>query len=199
MIVEENTWNDLERYRTELEHTGRKGMKWYQHIFGDYQKSAKYAKGSSDATKGTKKSSTDNKKEKADKKSADEKARAEKEAAKKEKKRQEILRSPTKLYKHRNEFTYDEIKKAMERFEWEKKLNEYSKNEMNRGADFIKTLNTYANNGINLYNTAARIVNTVSDDAEINKLPFIGNTDTAKNKKEVDKKKAEEEKKKQNN
>lgn len=27
-----------------LEHYGREGMKWYQHIFGDYQKGAKYAK-----------------------------------------------------------------------------------------------------------------------------------------------------------
>ena len=27
-----------------LIHSGRKGMKWYQHIYGDFQKGAKYAK-----------------------------------------------------------------------------------------------------------------------------------------------------------
>lgn len=35
MIVKEETY---------LEHYGVKGMKWYQHIFGDYQSGAKYAK-----------------------------------------------------------------------------------------------------------------------------------------------------------
>lgn len=35
--------NELER-SNELEHYGRLGMKWYQHIFGEYQDHAKYSK-----------------------------------------------------------------------------------------------------------------------------------------------------------
>ena len=43
-----------------LAHYGRKGMKWYQHIFGDYQKGAKYAKrsGTSDTPTSTKSKSS---------------------------------------------------------------------------------------------------------------------------------------------
>ena len=32
------------KYESQLQHAGRKGMKWYQHIYGDYDSSAKYAK-----------------------------------------------------------------------------------------------------------------------------------------------------------
>lgn len=36
---------------SELMHYGRKGMKWYQHIFGDQDSRAKYSKGSDSAPK----------------------------------------------------------------------------------------------------------------------------------------------------
>lgn len=198
MTVEQKDWDDTAKYRDSLEHYGRKGMKWYEHIFGKEQGHAKYAKNS--GSPGTKKTFRDRMNEsakkrasekaakdkaKAEKKAADEKARAEKEAAKKEKKRQDILRSPSKLYKHRNEYTYEEIKAAMDRFRWEKELNSYSKAELQRGSDFIKDMTTYVNNGINLYNAAARIVNSMTGDGEKNTMPFVGNIDASKNKRKT--------------
>lgn len=169
-----------------LEHHGRKGQKWYQHIFGKEQSHAKYAEGQPSSSKKTKKTFRERMAESAEKrkseKEAKDKIKAEKQAAKKEAERKKILKNPTQLYKHRDEFTYDEIKKAMDRFEWEKKLNTYSKEQLNRGAEFIKTLNTYASNGVNLYNTAARIVNSLTGDGTKNTLPFIGGVNPDKNK-----------------
>lgn len=199
MIIEEASWNELAEYREALEHSGRKGMKWYQHIFGKYQGHAKYSKGSSGSSekKTSKRANEDAKakakaekkaadaKAKAEKKEADTKAKAEKEAAKKEKERQEILSDPKKLYKHRKEYSYDEIKKAVERFKQESDLRKYSKETMQRGADFINIMNTYATNAINLYNTAARIINTVQDDGKSNTLPFVDGIKSDRNKSRV--------------
>lgn len=182
MIVDETTWNDLAEYRESLEHHGVKGMKWYQHIFGKEQSHAKYPKGSSvgDSKKQSKakekeavkrarakaKAAAERAKQKAkeEKQKAKEekqKAKADLEAAKKEKERQKILSDPTKLYKHRKEFTYEEIQGALKTFEWEKKLNGYSTDDLKRGATFINTILTYANNAINLWNTMARVVDAV--------------------------------------
>lgn len=180
LTVDKTDWDDLANYRDSLEHYGRKGMEWYKHKFGRYQNGGKYADGRTSTKSGSKSKASDvakkkasQQKAKADKKAAQEKAkaekkatqekeRAEKEAKKKEARRKDILSNPTKLYKHRKEFTYDEIKKAMETFEWEKRLNTYSSERLKSGAEFIKTMTTYVNNGINLYNSAARILNTMS-------------------------------------
>lgn len=195
MLIPESDWNDLSNYRESLEHYGRKGMHWYQHIFGDEQSHAKYAKGSSDNKKtwrdrreaAAKQKAADKakaQKAKADKKAAEEKAKAEQAAKKKEEQRKKNLERPSTLYKHRKEYTYDEIKNAITRFEQEKRLSDFSKADLNRGADFIKTMVTYSNNAINLYNTAARVVNSVAEREDgKNVLPFIGKLDDTKNKK----------------
>lgn len=199
MIIEEASWNELAEYREALEHVNRKGSRWYQHIFGKFQRHAKYAAGmSAPSDKKTSKRADDDAKAKAkaEKKAADDKEKAEKKEAdakvKAEKKRQEILSDPKKLYKHRKEYSYDEIKKALERFKQESELNKYSQETLQRGSNFIKTMNSYANNAINLYNSAARIVNTFRDNGESNYLPFIGNIDTSKNKAQVRQKKADD-------
>lgn len=167
MIIKESTWNDLRPYREALEHDGRKGMKWYQHIFGRYQSGAKYADNSSSDNGSNKKSRSEKKEEKAASKAA-------KETAKKETDRQKILNNPKSLYKHRNEFTYEEIKKAMDKFEWEKKLNSYVseqnrqlKERMNNGAEYINAMFKSVNNSINLYNAVARVINTIQGDESV--------------------------------
>lgn len=211
MIIGEADWNELAEYREALEHTNRKGSHWYQHIYGKFQKHAKYARGSSgpsgertskrakkdaDAKAKAEKKAADEK-AKAEKKEADAKAKAEKQAAKKEKERKEILSDPRKLYKHRKEFTYEEIKDAVNRFKQESELRKYSKEILQKGADFIDLMNTYTTNAINLYNTAARIINTIKDDGKSNIIPFIDDTKSDRNKSRVKAKEEEEKKKKQ--
>lgn len=199
MIIEEASWNELAEYREALEHSGRKGMKWYQHIFGKYQGHAKYSKGSSGSSekKTSKRADDDAKvkakaekkaadaKAKAEKKEADAKAKSEKEAAKKEKERQDILSDPKKLYKHRKEYSYDEIKKAVERFKQESDLRKYSKETMQKGADFLDLIDTYTVKAINVYNTAARIINTIQDNGKYNAVPFVDGVKADRNKSRV--------------
>ena len=201
MIVEKQDWDDLANYRESLEHDGVKGMEWGKHKFGKFQYHARYAAGISppnkkkrfrdrqaDAAKKRAAEKAAKEKAKAEKKEAATKAKAEKEAARKEKERQDILKSPTKLYKHRDEFTYDEIKKAMDKFKWEKELAGYSKDDLKRGADFIQTLTDYGNRAVNLYNVAARVVNSVAGDGKTNAIPFIGGIHEEKNKRKDTKK-----------
>lgn len=201
MIVDENTWDSLSNYRDSLEHYNRKGSKWYTHRFGRFQEHAKYAVGVSnpDKKESSSKESWRDRREAASKKRAEEKAakdkakaekkeaeakiKAEKEAAKKEKQRQDILKSPSQLYKHRYEYSYEEIQKAMATFKWEKELRGYSENTLKKGADFIKDITSIANNSINAYNTAARIVNSLYTDNGKNVMPFIGGIESDKNKK----------------
>lgn len=173
----EKTWNDLSDYRESLEHHGVKGMRW------GVRKERK-----SPGTKRKKRTFSEKVKVRRQKRAKDRvaraKARAEKEqqeaqkkaakqAAVKEKKRKAILNNPTQLYKHRREFTADEIQAAMKQFEWEKKLSDYSKNDLKNGSEYINTMFSYVNNSINLYNAAARIANSVSEDVN---LPIIKST-----------------------
>lgn len=157
IVVQEKSWNDLKPYKTFLEHYGREGMKWYQHIYGKRQSHAKYAdKSSSSSNKKTSQRTKEEKqKAKAEKKAADE-------AAKKEKQRKDNLTSPTKLYKHRKEYTYDEINNAIKRFDLEKRLADLSQSNLDRGARFIKSFVDYTENGVKLYNNAAKIINSLN-------------------------------------
>lgn len=188
MIVDKQDWDDLSNYRNSLEHYGVLGMKWG--VRKDRTSTGSSKKASSETKKG---SSEKIKKEKVRvaKKEAAAKKKAEKEAAKAEERRKKILSNPTSLYKHRKEFTYDEIKKAMETFEWEKKLSEYSKADLKRGADTIQTMVSYANNAVNLYNVAARIANSVAEKDGKNVVPYIGAGDASKNKKKGQKDRSE--------
>ena len=217
MIVEKQDWDDLTQYRESLEHFNVKGSSWYEHKRGKWQKHAKYAHGMDDPNKDdskTTKSAADKAKakkeaaaakekkkqaaakEKAKKQEDANKAKAEKEAAKAEERRKKILASPTKFYKHRKEFTYDEIKKAMDTFKWEKELNGYSKDELQRGADFLKTLNTTMSNAINVYNTAARVVNSIKEyNGDDDLIPFVGGIKENKKPNEKDDKNKQQPKK----
>lgn len=88
-----------------------------------------------------------------------------------QKKRQTILSSPTQLYKHRNEFTKEEIDDAIKRFDVEKKLRDLSSNELNIGKRYLDTLIGYGQSGLKAYDTVAKTYNTFSKDK---KLPVSG-------------------------
>lgn len=172
MEVNQKDWDDLANYRDSLEHYGVPGMRWG--VRKDRGSSGSRTPGRKRSTGKTRAATRREEREKAKaaKKAAEAKRKAEAEVAKKEAQRKKILRDPRQLYKHRDEFTYDEIKEAMKRFDWEKQLNGYSQSQVAQGAKFIGDLFTLANNSINLYNSAARIVNSLND-GEKDTLPFI--------------------------
>lgn len=213
MIVSESTWDGLKDYRDYLEHYGRKGMKWYQHLFGDYQSGAKYAKQGTEKRK--KRTFSEGVKAKraarARKKIARAKARAEKKAANEAKKiekkeiaaakkaekkaaqekerKDKILSNPKTLYKHRKEFTYEEINAAIRTFDWERKLKSYSDQDLKNGAEYIGTLYKGADNAVKLYNVAARVVNSLSEfNGQGAPLPFIKEQKEKKDEKKKNKK-----------
>lgn len=146
-----------------LEHYGRKGMKWYQSIYGSKDK--KSSGSSKNRPKTPMQQRLEERKKAREKKRSEQAAkRVEKQKQREIKKREEILRNPTKLYKYRNEFTQDEINNALRRFEWEKKLNDYSINQLERGKKYLDAAFNTVNSGINIYNAAARIANTMNKD-----------------------------------
>lgn len=175
--VSEKTWNDLSDYRESLEHYGVKGQRWgvrkERKTSGRRRKKRTFSEKVKERRKKRAARRVARAKARAEKQQQEAQKKAAKQQAEKEKKRQSILNNPTSLYKHRREFTADEIQAAMKQFEWEKKLSEYSKNDLKNGAEFINTMFNYVSNTINLYNAAARIVNSVHDDS---KLPIIKTT-----------------------
>ena len=172
MKIDKCRWDALEDYRDSLEHYGVPGMKWgvrkSRVTSGKKRSLSQKAK---DRRAQRARNRVARAKARAEKKEAEDKKKAASAATKKEVQRKKILSNPTSLYKHRNEFTAQEIQQAMQQFEWEQRLSNYSKTRINNGAEFVGTLVKYANNSINLYNAAARIANSVGkkDDA----LPFI--------------------------
>lgn len=189
MTINERTWNDLSDYRDALEHYGVKGMKWgvrkQRKTSGTKRKKRTFSEKAQARRAQRAKNKVARAKARSEKKVAEAKAKSEKASAKKEKQRKAILSNPTKLYKHRREFTPQEIQDAMKQFEWERRLSEYSKADLKNGADYINTMFQYVNNATNLYNAAARIANSVSD----SNLPIIQTTKDADKKKDKDKKK----------
>lgn len=99
--------------------------------------------------------------------------KAEKLRKKKERLRAEALRSPSKLYKMRDQFTKEEIDAAMKRFKWEKELREYSKSELSAGKEYVNNILDYADTGMRAYNTAAKLYNTFGSKDGNDKLKLI--------------------------
>lgn len=161
MVFDKETWDELSTYREYLEHHGVKGMRWGV-------RKERERKGDGTSRSGNKKEKVKSRmtflqrrKQARIKKQREEAKKKKEAAAKKEaERRQKILRSPTKLYKHRYEFSQDDINNALKNFKWEAELQSYSQKQMDQGKKYIDTAFQYANTSINLYNTAARVVNS---------------------------------------
>lgn len=116
------------------------------------------------------------KQQKADVKAAKEQAHTEEEARKEQEKIQkekdEALKDPTKLAAARKkyEFTKEEIDAALQSFEWDRRINQYSEEKMARAANKMDTILGYGKKAVNFYNFTAGIVNSVDPDS---KLPIL--------------------------
>lgn len=196
-----------------LEHYGRKGMKWYENIFGEKDDRAAYANGG----KGKNKTDDTRKPEKTGKvgmlwehkvgkpgdvtvnvtvkqggsksssgkrtlsdeqkrKMAEGKARAKERKAQKE----QWAKDPAQMLKHKDSFSSDEIKKAMERFRVEDDLariaggrspkdQKQGKSKVdkvidgvNKVANGVGAVRNVAKNTVDFYNTAADIYNALN-------------------------------------
>lgn len=135
--------NKIEHAVDSLEHYGVQGMKWgvrkQRSTSGQSQKISKRQA----------------KKLLRQKKAA--KAQKEREAKRKAK----ILKNPTKLYRHRNEFSEAEIKKAMDRFNWERNLRSLSKSDLDYGRDIANNILQTSSSLIGIYNNIARTYNSL--------------------------------------
>lgn len=159
-----------------LEHYGVLGMKW----------GVRRSPEELGHPKASSKKKTSNA-EKAKKKAAKKKARKEKiEQLKKtvqEKRRRDILNDPSKLYKHRREFSQDEIDKALKQFEWERKLQDLSTARIETGRKKTQAALGILTSTLATYDQVARVVNTFNKDF---RLPYLEKIET---KKDDDKKK----------
>ena len=73
--------------------------------------------------------------------------RQERKAKKEEARRADILSHPVKLLEHKNEFSNDEIKKALERYDLEQKLYvAASTRNIQKGEEWMKHASAYATN-----------------------------------------------------
>lgn len=100
-----------------------------------------------------------------------------------EKEREQVLRSPSKLYKNRDKFTKEEIDAAMRRFKWEQELRNMSKSDMNRGKEYLDMILGYTESGMKAYNTVARLYNTfggVEEKDKMKMIPGVGGGDKKK-------------------
>ena len=66
--------------------------------------------------------------------------------------REKILRSPTKLYRHRDEFTQEEIDTAMKRMKWERELRGLSRDTIGSGAQVAQAVLGYGILATSVYN-----------------------------------------------
>lgn len=89
----------------------------------------------------------------------------EEKAAKKQEQHQRNLenlaKSPTYLYKHRDSFTTEELKSALERINVEQQLHNASMQELKRGKDIVDTIIGYGKTVNDAYNTFNNMYNNV--------------------------------------
>lgn len=171
-----------------LEHYGRLGMKWYRHLFGDKDDRAAYSNGGKGKNKtddGKQKSSSGKRSlSSAQKKKMQEgaakaraaKAKAKEDAAVREALKKEYAKDPKQVVAHRDLFTTDELRSAIDRFQVENNLMMISNQRYPKGrskvdsaisaidtaARFAGSVGKVASNSVDFYNTAASIYNSLS-------------------------------------
>lgn len=161
------------RFEDELEHHGVKGQRWgvirSPEQLGHKPK-AKRKKSASGQSKSIAVSAKKKRSSKSVKVSRKEQKQKEKEVKAKEK----SMRSPTTMYRNRNkvDFTKEELDEAMKRFERDKKLSDYSRDEISRGQKYWDTAIKYGDNAIKTYNMFAKVYNSFYD----GDLPIIKDT-----------------------
>lgn len=148
----------LMTYSAELYHYGRKGMKWYQHIYGPVQSVAKYAK-------------------KAGSKMAEAKQKHDTKAeAKWEAKKEKVIRSGNAkaIRKISDKLTDDELRRADNRINEKNRLDsmagrqqqgqQFVKQQGNQNStDFINDFNSFVNKATSTYNSIDKLVKTYDD------------------------------------
>lgn len=173
--VEECDASMLEHYGVK-ERSGRypwgSGDRPHQRLEGrDLRKAVKsYNKRVKEKKKQEKKDEAKRKKEDKEKlKAVAEEAKAQKKSAKD---RVSNLRDPGKLRMHQYEYSPEEVKDALNRFEWDKKLYEYDKARLQRGSDYMQTFLKYATSMVGIYNIGANVYNSVRNSPDA-ALPLI--------------------------
>ena len=167
MILTDISGSSLEHYGIP-KRSGRypygSGERPYQSSGGVPTKTKKKAQRSYDREK--KKLDKILKKETEKKKREEEEAKRkeESEKARKEAERKAILRDPAKLKKHQYEFSPEEVRNAVQRFDWDEKLHQQSRQKLERGANILDSLYKYMNVGLKYYNFAAGAHNVFKPD-----------------------------------
>lgn len=160
MTISEKEWNALSLYRKALEHYGVPGMRWGFRKDRD-RGSGRRSSGKLVAMAKKRAAKREKKRlERARRRAEAMAKKAERSATKAKEAHERNMQTASKLYKHRNEYTQDEINNALKKFEWEKKLREYSKSELDAGKKYLDAAFQYSTSAINIYNNAARVVNS---------------------------------------
>ncbi len=192
----------METYAEYLEHHGIKGQRWgirrTPEQLGHRVSERRKAKSSSSTRKSInflkrKPKTSSSKEEKFTKKAEKRKQIDEKRAVKKAQKdvarREKILQNPTLLYKHRKEFSPEEIKKAMGNIKMEQELRDLSMKNLGVGRQYLETAVRYAESTIKMYNKAANVYNAFGHPKPGKEAPVIGVSPNKDKNKDKDKKK----------
>lgn len=83
-------------------------------------------------------------------------------AAKRQKTLDTLAKSPTALYKNRDAYTTEELKKALDRINTEQKLHEMSVKELSRGKDILDTVVGYGQTAVKAYSTGEQLIKDVN-------------------------------------
>lgn len=167
----------------ELYHYGIKGMQWG--VRRTPEELGHYKVGKTSKSSKTPKSSKMPKKKSILKKKIEALKKKSRESAKirKEKRRKAILDDPGKLYKHRKEFSQEEIDKAMKKFDWENRLKQQSIDRVEKGKKTVNNILGITTSSISMYNQVARIYNTMAKTKGMKPVPYVENpTDDKQNK-----------------
>ena len=162
-------WDD------ELYHHGIKGQSWGVENGPPYPLNAAGKKKFRERLKARIKAGTEATKKKIseasrvykENKAAKKAAKMDEKAAERAEKRQKTLdtlsKSPTALYKNRDAYSTEELKKALDRINTEQKLHEMSMKELNRGKDILDTVVGYGQTAVKAYATGKQLKNNYDE------------------------------------